>query len=244
MSRIRMVGLDLDGTLVSLSETFLEDYLKLLDEFVSPRIGYRGSVSDAILASTAVMCASEDPSRWLQDVFYNDFRERTGLLRKTVEPVFQAFYREAFPRLRHHARPIPGIHGILAIMRGLNLPLALMTNPVFPEAAIQERLAWAGLEDVPFAWKASFETAHTAKPQPAFFGEAARTLGVPAQEWLMVGNDLANDIYPAARVGMQTWWITDGHGGECPQEVHCGSLHQLVRFLRTTLPSVSSEDAH
>ncbi|MCS6908917.1 MAG: DinB family protein, partial [Anaerolineales bacterium] len=67
---------------------------------------------------------------------------------------------------------------------------------------------------------ASYETFHFAKPNPAFFMELLARNGWREQGVIMVGNDLALDILPAKKAGIQTFFISsDPHhplssGGE------------------------------
>jgi FMN phosphatase YigB (HAD superfamily) len=122
--------------------------------------------------------------------------------------------------------------GFLTQLQAMGLRVVLLTSPVFPRVAIEERLVWAGLEGFPFDWISSFEVVHAAKPHPAYYREAATTLGIEPQHWLMVGNDLDADIRPAVATGMQAWWV---NGQELPDDlrgkVHQGTLQQLLELL-------------
>jgi HAD superfamily hydrolase (TIGR01458 family) len=48
------------------------------------------------------------------------------------------------------------------------------------------------------------------KPDPAFFEQALLTLGIPAHEVIMVGDDLVNDIKAAQQIGMRGVWVCTG----------------------------------
>jgi HAD superfamily hydrolase (TIGR01458 family) len=76
------------------------------------------------------------------------------------------------------------------------------------------------------------------KPHVAFFEQALQTIGVAAQEALMVGDDLENDVAAAQRVGMRAVLVCTGkHGADSPllHQVHpdaiLPSLAQLPGFL-------------
>ncbi|MDA8195549.1 MAG: HAD family hydrolase [Thermaerobacter sp.] len=231
---IQAVGFDLDGTLVRLDGEFLFAYMELVNSTVGMDFGHP-RLSDALLASTAVMCASDGSNGRLADVFFGDFCQRAAVERSVAEQRFARFYASEFPQLGRFAQPVPGIHGLLATVRGHGLKIALLTNPVFPAEAVRERLRWAGLEDVPFDWQASLETAACAKPQPGFYLDAARALGIPPDQWLMVGNDLNDDIHPALRAGMHTYWVCESQAGyaQRPAGSGAGSLHRVLTYLRT-----------
>jgi hypothetical protein len=54
----------------------------------------------------------------------------------------------------------------------------------------------------------SYETFHFAKPNPAYYTEILARLGWPEGPVVMVGDDLQNDMEPARRVGLATFWIS------------------------------------
>jgi FMN phosphatase YigB (HAD superfamily) len=49
----------------------------------------------------------------------------------------------------------------------------------------------------------------TSKPNPAYYREIAEKIGCAPEDCVMVGNEVQNDILPAKRVGMKTFWVTD-----------------------------------
>lgn len=229
---IRVVGFDLDGTLLYLDQEFIFAYMALLNETVGTELGVP-QLSEAVLASTAVMCASDGREGSLAEVFFADFGGRVGIARSLLQERFDQFYEKEFVQLQRFSRPVAGVHGLLAEIRSQGCQLALVTNPVFPLSAIQERLRWAGLEDVPFDWMTHFEQARTAKPQPQFFQDAARELRVPATDWLVVGNDLQDDILPARRVGMQTYWVSEEEAPDkCPKGSGMGAIYGVLDYLK------------
>jgi FMN phosphatase YigB (HAD superfamily) len=83
--------------------------------------------------------------------------------------------------------------------------VVIATNPLFPRRAIEQRLSWAGLplDRYPFQLIASYESFHFTKPHPAYFAEVLANLGWPTHTVAMVGNSLADDLIPAAELGIQ-----------------------------------------
>jgi len=65
-------------------------------------------------------------------------------------PLFDAFYRDEFPALAKHARPVEGARSAVEWTLGSGRQAVVATVPVFPRTAIMERLGWAGLGDLPF----------------------------------------------------------------------------------------------
>lgn len=230
---ILALGLDLDGTLLRLSDQFIPQYLEDVDRWVAPRLGVSGQLSQAVMATTLWVVSQNHENTLLADAFYTQFTVRTGLDRVAVQAVFEQYYSEQFPKLQHLGRPMPGMMGFLAQLRRLDLKIALLTSPLFPRVAIEERLRWAGIEGFPFDWISCFEIVHASKPHPAYYEEAARQFDISPQYWLMVGNDLVEDIRPAHAAGMQTWWVNHQPVPEDLRDQVCsGSLYDVLLYLQ------------
>lgn len=232
-SPILALGLDLDGTLLRLSKQFIPQYLADVDRWVAPRLGVSRHLSPDVMATTRWVVSRNHEATLLADAFYTHFTERSGLDPVMVKTVFEQYYFEEFPKLKYLARPLPGMMGFLAELRSLGLKIALLTSPLFPRVAIEERLRWAGIEGFPFDWISCFEIVHASKPHPAYYEEAARQFDMSPQHWLMVGNDLIEDIQPARAAGMQTWWVSNQ---ELPQDLRgqvlSGSIYDVLTYLQ------------
>ncbi|MDP1125298.1 hypothetical protein Q5O12_27610, partial [Klebsiella pneumoniae] len=72
-------------------------------------------------------------------------------------PVFDRFYAEDFPHLGKGIEPLPMARKVVEAAWSQGAKLVLATNPVFPRVAVDARLEWAGLADVPFALITSYE---------------------------------------------------------------------------------------
>ncbi|PSR21900.1 MAG: hypothetical protein C7B45_08945 [Sulfobacillus acidophilus] len=235
MPRIDVVAFDLDDTLVRLSSQFIPEYLKNLAQFLERTFPQIPSVSSKILASSRRMMAKTLDDERLEDFFFRDFCHETGLKREEVAQCLHAYYREQFPALRRYSQPMYGVMGLLATLRARGYRIALLTSALFPIEAIDCRLEWAGLEDFPFDWRTSLEVVHATKPQPGFYQEAAQTSGIAPQRWLMVGNDLTEDIIPAYEAGMSVYWVCDDvksdHSPQLPPLAAFGPLARVVLWL-------------
>jgi HAD superfamily hydrolase (TIGR01458 family) len=78
----------------------------------------------------------------------------------------------------------------------------------------------------------------TGKPERAFFEQALSLIGVPAEETLMVGDDLLNDVQGARRAGLRAALVCTGkHGADSPllaesqPEAVLPSIADLPRYL-------------
>lgn len=212
LRRVEAVLFDLDHTLLDLAPDFVARYLDFLQAWVGPRVrrwGFAGDFRRAATDSlaTAVHGLAQTPRRPLADRFFVALEAATGLPRARMEPLLARFHAVMERRLADQGRPVPGVLGLLASLQGRGIRIALVTNPVFPLAAIRARLRWGGLEAVPFRWISCLEEAVAAKPAIELYRQAAARLGVDPTACLMVGDDWANDIVPAQAAGMATLWV-------------------------------------
>lgn len=200
---------DLDGTLINDSmETFLPPYFSALTKKLAHLVAPEKLIAQ-LNASTRAMVTNADPTRTLADTFAADFFPRIGLARETVMPLFDDFYAREYRDLRAFVNPIPEARAVVHRAIETRWPVVIATMPVFPLVAVQQRLEWGKLADFAYALITSYENMRASKPNPAYYREIAEKIGCPPEECVMVGNEVQNDILPARRVGMKTFWVTD-----------------------------------
>jgi FMN phosphatase YigB (HAD superfamily) len=218
---------DLDGTLLDVEiGAFLRRYFAALQATAAPR--FPGvDLMPAILASTAVMQRPHGDAT-NREVFFRDFEARTGIDLTERWGVFEEFYRDVFPTLGDDYGPKPGARDAIQAARALGLKVAVATQPIFPMMAIEHRLRWAGLADIPFDAITTYEVMHACKPLPAYFLQTSAMIGCDAKSCLMVGDDQGADM-PAAAVGMRTFYVGDEPGASA---YYRGTLCELPGLLQ------------
>ena len=200
---------DLDGTLINDSmETFLPPYFAALTKKLAHLVAPEKLIAQ-LNASTHMMVANTDPTRTLADTFAADFFPKIGLPRETLMPLFDDFYAREYRELRAYVNPIPEARAVLRRAVESRIPIVIATMPVFPLVAVQQRLEWGKLADFSYALITAYENMRTSKPHLAYYREIAEKIGCAPEDCLMVGNEVQNDILPAKRVGMKTFWVTD-----------------------------------
>lgn len=115
----------------------------------------------------------------------------------------------------------------------MGLRVALATNPIFPAAATESRIRWAGLEAEDFELYTTYENIGYCKPNPDYYREIAKRLGVQPEECLMVGNDVTEDMV-AKETGMQVFLLTDCLINKDRKDINQysrGSFNQLLQFI-------------
>lgn len=223
---------DLDGTLLDIDlDAFFREYFAALGPVVAEAVGHaldpRAGL-EAVLQGTHAMYLSH-PGVTNRDIFNERFRELTGadLDLDEYATVFERFYLDVFPTLRGTIGPHPGAREVVELALNLGLKVAIATNPIFPLQAIEERMRWAHVFDLPVHVVTSYEVMHAAKPLPAYFLETAEMLEVSPADALMVGDDRVLDM-SAADVGMRTYYV-----GNTPAQAvdFTGTLEQLANLL-------------
>jgi len=231
---LQAVLFDLDGTLLQMdAEEFVREYLKEISAataaLVEPEYFAR-----ALLASTNVMIRSRMQKKTNADVFWLDFRRRIGEATDDIKPLLDDFYANRFKNLSRVAKANDKAYQAVQKSLDLGLRIVLATNPVFPESAIRDRMDWAGVGEFPWDLVTSYENMHYCKPHPEYYLEIASRLKVRPQNCLMVGNEMENDIKPAAAVQMSTFFITDRPINNNPgwfKADGCGDLDDFITWL-------------
>jgi FMN phosphatase YigB (HAD superfamily) len=180
----------------------------------------------SVLASTDVM-QRPHPGRTNREAFFADFLQRTGLDLDEHWPVFEAFYRDVFPTLGQGYGPVAGAREAIAAARDLGWRVAVATQPIFPLAAIERRLEWAGLGDVAFDAVTTYEVMEACKPDPAYFAQVCDMIGCSPRDCVMVGDDASADM-PASILGIRTFYV----GSEPVHADHSGTLADLPALFR------------
>jgi FMN phosphatase YigB (HAD superfamily) len=206
---LKTILFDLDGTLLPIdTDRFVGQYLKALaghaGHLVAPEL-----LVKQVMASTYEMIRNTDPAVTNAEIFAADFFPKVGKAEADLMPVFDQFYREKFPGLVSACPGVPGLAREVvqtAVDKGYEIVLA--TNPLFPRMAIEERMRWIGVQDMPWRLVTVYEEMHACKPQPAYYKEVLEKVGRQPGECLMVGNDFEEDGV-AARLGMPVFFVTD-----------------------------------
>lgn len=226
---------DLDGTLLDIDlQDFLGRYFEALAVVLVGITGDRTSADDALLAVNEATYAMMLPHTGMlnSEVFFNEFERLAGfdLLAHSAE--LDRFYAQEFPRLRAEARPGAGARQALDAARSAGCKIAIATNPIFPLAAIEHRMRWAGIDPEEVDAVTSFEIMGATKPHPAYFKQTAAMLGLDPRECIMIGDDRILDM-AAADVGMRTYYVGPQDDATCDYRGDLGGFAELVARLTT-----------
>ncbi len=238
---IKALLFDLDDTLLANSmDTFLPPYFGQLARQY-PELD-AATVVAATQQSVAQAVGRQDPLITLDRHFADAFTHQLGRPEAEWRARYAAFYARGFDVLQPLTGQRPEARDILSWALESGYRVVIATNALFPRAAIEARLRWAGLHDLALARVTVLEEWHFAKPNPAYFAEILADLGLRPDEALMIGNDPSDDIAPASSLGIPCWWITDDRLAEPPEGVAVvgqGPLETFGRWARECLSSLA-----
>ncbi len=205
------VLIDLDDTLLQNSmERFLPAYFQRLGAYLSDVVDPDRMLS-ALMSGTRAMLADTDATTRLErkfaDIFYPDLELDESELQESIHH----FYTEIFPELEPLTSVKEGAREFIEHLFANDYEVVIATNPLFPGIAIEARLQWARIpvDEFEYSIVTSYEDFHFTKPDPAYLTEILGLLGRPLADAVMIGNDVAADLYPAHQLGLPVFHLHD-----------------------------------
>ncbi len=191
---IKAVLFDLDGTLLPMDQdTFIKAYLGGMAKKLAPH-GYNpDELVKAVYAGMKAM-TTNDGSKTNEVAFWNAFTSILGEKVREDMPIFDDFYRNEFQDVKNICGFLPEAAQTVRKLKEMGYRVALATTPMFPSIATESRIRWAGLELDDFEIFTTYENYHFCKPSLGYYKEVIEKLGVKAEECLMVGNDVGEDM--------------------------------------------------
>lgn len=205
---ITTVLFDLDGTLLPMDlEEFIKAYFGAIAKAMAP-YGYEpAKLIDAIWKGTGAM-VNNDGQQSNEQAFWQTVAGIYGGSILKDKPLFDRFYVEEFNKLRSVCGYDPMAAKILHRLKEKGYRVVLATNPIFPAMATQWRIRWAGLQPEDFTLYTTYENCCYCKPNLDYYRSILQQLQISAEECLMVGNDVTEDMV-AENLGMQVFLLTN-----------------------------------
>ena len=233
---ITTILLDLDNTLLGNSmTTFLPRYFAGLEQHFSQAVE-TPQVRHVMMKAVRSAQTQDTPETNLYDHFLEDFSRRIGISTSTTQNILNAFYRDIYPDLQQYTTFYPEAQEIVQLLLNQGYKVVIATNPLFPATAIEQRLAWAGVQHFSYALVTTMENSAFSKPDPNYYQEILdKVESRPGESW-MVGNDPENDIRPAHALGLKTWWIADDTKDTTAPFDKKGSLANFLAWIKQNRP--------
>ena len=234
MEKITTVLFDLDGTLLPMDQDlFVKSYFGKLAEKMAPRGYDPDGLIKAVWGGTAAMVQNSGKST-NEEVFWNFFSGIYGEKALRDIPVFQEFYEVEFQEARQVCGCNPPAAQPVSLCRELGLRRVLATNPLFPSIATESRMRWAGISPEDFEYYTTYENSVHCKPNPDYYRDILAHCGLRAEECLMVGNDVSEDMVTET-LGMKVFLLTDcliNKEGKDLSGYPQGNFEDLMTFIQ------------
>lgn len=241
---LEAVLFDLDGTLLPMDmEIFIKTYFGAIAQKMAPLQMDPKKLIDTIWKGTDAM-VENDGSCPNEVCFWRVYEQLMGYEALRYKPEFDAFYQQEFEQVKAATKPNPQIRKLIDWLKQQKIPMVVATNPVFPKTAQEKRIGWAGLSPDEFLHVTSYENSHYCKPNPAYYQEILDTLGLHAENTLMVGNDVKEDM-AAVKLGMSVFLLTDCLWNPKNEDISIyphGDVAALHGYIKTLLAAEASDE--
>lgn len=231
---MKNIFFDLDGTLLPMDQDkFVKAYFTALAKKLIP-LGYEpNTIAESVWKATVAMIKN-DGEKTNEEVFWKEFSKIYGEKVYSDIPVFENFYENEFDNLKNFCGFNPLANKVVKLAKSKNYRLILATNPVFPPIATQTRARWAGLNPDDFEYITTYDNSKFCKPNPKYYNEILEKLGLKAEETLMVGNDISEDMV-AKTIGIDVFLLTDcliNKTNEDISEYPNGNFEDLIEYIK------------
>ena len=233
--KVTAILFDLDGTLLPMDQdAFTRYYFSNLAAKAATK-GYQpNALIDTVWAGTAAM-VKNDGEKTNEAVFWELFAAKYGGDALNDIPFFEEFYRTDFQKAKELCGFAPMAKDIVHSLKARGLRVILATNPLFPAIATESRIRWAGLEPEDFELYTTYENSRHCKPNPEYYKDIMQELNLTAEECVMVGNDVTEDMI-AETLGMGVFLLTDcliNRKNEDISKYPHGGFKELADFLNS-----------
>ncbi len=206
--KYKAILFDLDGTLMPMdNDKFEKLYLSTLGQKLAPFIEPKSLMKNMMEALQVMM--QDESNVKNETIFFDHFKEKIGHeLFSELEPKFDDYYRNEFEVLKTGFDDNTEMIRTIDYLKDKGYRLIVATNPMFPPIAVEKRLEFSGLDIDDFDFVSNFQIHTATKPQERYYEEVLRHNNLKAEDCLMVGNDMEEDMV-AKNLGMDGWIIND-----------------------------------
>ncbi len=207
---------DLDGTLLPMNmDDFMDTYFKALESRFETLGFDPEKIKKCLWTGTKAMVANEgyitnEECFWnvFEKYFSNDGKKLERRKRIKIEREMTKFYKSDFQVARFNTRPDSLANECVDLLKSKGYQIVVATNPLYPQVATYERLSWAGFEPDEFLHVTTYENSCFSKPNLNYYRHLLKTLDKDAEDCLMVGNDVDEDMC-ALEIGMDVFLLNE-----------------------------------
>jgi HAD superfamily hydrolase (TIGR01549 family) len=225
---------DLDGTLLPMDQ---DDFVDRYRNGIARKLlSYNADASILLKATgegTKAMLKN-DGTMYNKDRFWKIVSDVIGEGIYELEDTFIDFYKNEFQDVKAATKPTPLAKACIDLLKEKGYRLVLATNPLFHPLATHSRIYWAGIKPEDFEYITTFDNSSFCKPNPEYYKEILKNLGLSEKQCIMVGNDTSDDMV-AKNIGMEAFLVTDyliNTKGIDINQFRNGTLQELYDFIQ------------
>lgn len=234
---IKTVLFDLDGTLLPMDQdVFIKSYFGLLAKKLANH-GYEPKKLIASVWEGTMRMIANDGTRTNEEAFWDYFRGIYGDGVMADLSLFDAFYRNEFQQVQNVCGFDKRAGETIKILKEKGLRLVLATNPIFPAVATESRMRWAGFDKNDFELYTTYENSRYSKPNLAYYTDILDSVGAKAEECIMVGNDVSEDMV-TRKLGMKVFLMTHSLINKHKEDISVyphGSFQELSGYIDSVI---------
>lgn len=234
---LKAVFFDLDGTLLPMDmDVFIKSYFGAVSQKLAP-YGYDPKELVSVIWKGTGAMIKNDGKKTNEEVFWDAFVSYYGKDKLKDTVYFDKFYKENFDDLKSVCGFNPKASETINYLKEKNLRLILATNPLFPSIATEKRTRFAGLEPENFEFFTSYENIGYCKPNLNYYEDILNRTGLKAEECLMVGNDVGDDMI-SENLGFKVFLLTDcliNNDNVDINKYPNGNFDDLLKYIDTIL---------
>lgn len=235
----KVILFDLDGTLLPQDQdefvgSYFKELVKKLAALGLPAstLEEQQALGKVVMAGTYAMIKN-DGSCTNEERFFKTFSTLTGVDMYPQKKEFDKFYENEFQAVSNVCGRNPLVKEAIETLKQGEYRIVVATNPLFPLIANKQRLMWAGLSINDFEYCTCYENSSYCKPNLKYYEGILERLNVRAEDCLMVGNDVREDMV-AKELGMDVFLITDcliNADNKDINEYPHGSWQDFIEFI-------------
>lgn len=230
---MKAILFDLDGTLLPMDiEVFMKVYFHEMSKVFA-------DICDIATLSKRVMKATESmvmdtTDKTNKEVFTKAYAE---IVDEDVDKhweLWNEYYDNGYKKVQVACTRSPEMIEAFGIIKEKGYKVILATNPLFPRYAIEQRIEWAGLSPDDFDYISAMESNSYCKPQPKYYQQILEHNNLKADECMMVGNDVQEDIV-AGKLGLKTFLVEDNMLHRSDDDIvttYRGSMKDFLEFAK------------
>lgn len=206
----KLIMTDLDCTLLPMDQdAYIQIYVNAIAKLFYEH-GFDGKKIAKATMQSAYAMGKNDGSRTNEEVFEEAFKALVGENAQQAIDLFPKVYEEPYDAIKAVTRVNEHAEKIVKLMREKAEFVVVATQPMFPLEAVKKRLSWTNLSHDMFDDITVYDNCTFSKPSTGYYKEIMDKFGATAENTVMFGNDVNEDILPCVELGVETFLLTDG----------------------------------